>query len=163
MNTALIGLLGVVIGVLLGGGVQVGVAWLERRSAARRAARLLFGDHEFALNALSNAANGIWWEKTNAPPLEGWRKHREALAGAMDGVEFRTVDDAFQRIANIEAWLGTEERADIEEDAREAAEQLEKAGVVLLREAFGRRERRRLRREAHDKALEVRKQWGFNP
>ena len=31
MTTALIGLLGVVVGVLLGGGVQVGVAWLERQ------------------------------------------------------------------------------------------------------------------------------------
>src|SRR5437773_1270748 len=130
MTTALIGLLGVVVGVLLGGGVQVGVAWLERRSAARRAARLLFGDHEFALNALTNAAKGIWWEKTNAPSLEGWRKHREALAAAMDGIDFRAVDDAFQRIADIEAWLGTEETTDIEEDARDAVEQLEKAGEV---------------------------------
>jgi len=39
VTEAVIGLLGVVIGVLLGGGVRVMVAWVERRAAARRAIR----------------------------------------------------------------------------------------------------------------------------
>jgi hypothetical protein len=147
MTTALIGLLGVIVGVLVGGGVQVGVAWMERRAESRRAVRLLFGDCYFALNQLTNAAQGIWWDKATAPPLDGWRQHRAALAGAMDGPAFQTVDGAFQRVANIEKWRRTDEVADIEEDAREAAEQLEGACGLLLIEAFSGRERRRMEQE----------------
>jgi len=39
MTTALIGLIGVVVGVVLGGGVQVVVARIDRRHVARSAAR----------------------------------------------------------------------------------------------------------------------------
>lgn len=147
MTTALIGLLGVVVGVLLGGGVQILVAKLDRRAESKRAARLLFGDAHFAENALANAAEGIWWQKANAPSLDGWRRYREALAGAMDGPAFQSVDGAFQRIANIEVWRETGEVGDLEVDAAEALEQMREARGLLLLEGFSGEELARMQQE----------------
>jgi hypothetical protein len=147
--TAAIGLLGVVVGVLLGGGVQLLVAWQERRASSRRAARLLFGDCQLCLEAVEGLTMGDRrWGPASAPPLDGWRRHREALAGAMDGPAFQTVDGAFYRVAKLDAWIESgEELVDIEVDAQEGAEQLEVVAGFLLREGFSGDELERMQRE----------------
>lgn len=149
MTAALIGLLGAVLGVLLGGGVQVGVGWIERRAAARRAARLLFGDHLLALVAVrSMAALGVWWSDESAPPLDEWRRYREALAASIYGPDFQTVDGAFHRAADLERWRQAGlEAADCVDAAREAARQFVDVGGILLTKGFGGREYAAMERE----------------
>jgi hypothetical protein len=130
VGTAAIGLLGIVVGVLLGGGVQLLVAERERKAMSKRAARLLFADCQLCLDAVQWLKMGDRrWGPPNKPPLAGWRHHREALAGAMEGPAFQTVDGAFYRVANLDAWIETgDDLADIEIDAEEAAQQLEEGG-----------------------------------
>jgi hypothetical protein len=147
--TATIGLLGVVVGVLLGGGVQLLVAWQERRATSKRAARLLFGDCQLCLEAVGWLTLGQRrWVSESAPPLEGWRRHREALAGAMDGPAFQTVDGAFYRVAGLVAWIETDDDlTDIEVDAEETTKQLKAAAGLLLLEGFSGGELERMQRE----------------
>jgi hypothetical protein len=73
--------------------MQLLVAWRERVNASRRAARLTFGDHyaaQIAVNSLIH--HGAWWSDDSRQPLDGWREHRFALAGAMLANAFQTVD-----------------------------------------------------------------------
>jgi hypothetical protein len=149
MTAALVGLVGVVVGVLLGGGVQVVVARLDRRAAARSAARLVYGDPILALSAIRTmAALEFWWSDEAAPPLEDWRHLRQALAGSLSGPDFQTVDGAFYRVAGLETWrkagLKPEDQVD---DARAAAEQLQRAGRILLDTGFRGKEREAMERE----------------
>jgi hypothetical protein len=82
------------------------------------------------------------------PALDGWSKHREALAGAMDGPAFQTVDGAFYRVAKLDAWIKHgEELADLDVDAEETAQQLEEASTLLLIEGFSGGERERMQQE----------------
>jgi hypothetical protein len=149
MGTAVIGLLGVIVGVLLGGGVQLLVSWRERRAQSKRAARLLFGDCQLCLEAVEWLKRGDrQWYPASLPALDGWRKHREALAGAMDGPAFQTVDGAFYRVAKLDAWIKHgQELADLEVDAEETAQQLEEASMLLLVEGFSGSERERMQQE----------------
>jgi hypothetical protein len=147
--TALIGLIGVAVGVLLGGGVQLLVAWRERVGASRRAARLLFGDHLLALAAVRSLIEvEHWWSEDSAPPLSDWRRYREALAGAMEGTTFITVDGAFQRVSDLERWrrLGLS-ASDQKEEAIEARDQLYEVGGLLLTTGFSGREQKRMQTE----------------
>jgi hypothetical protein len=152
MLTALIGILGLIVGILLGGVVQVGVARYERKQSSKRAARLLFGDHYLALSAIeSMGAMEFWWSEEAAPPLDDWRRYREALASAMWGPDFQTVDGAFHRVANLETWRRAGlEAADCKDDAIKAANQLKEAGGILLVEGFSGRELAQLEREMDD-------------
>jgi len=149
VGTAAIGLLGVVVGVLLGGGVQLLVSRQERKAASKRAARLLFGDCQLCLDAVHWLTMGERrWGGPNKPPLEGWRHHREALAGAMDGPAFQTVDGAFYRVANLDAWVESDaDLTEIEVDAEETVRQLQEARTLLLREGFSGSELERMQRE----------------
>lgn len=68
MGTALIGLLGIVVGVLLGGGVQI-LVWLQQRKGeSKRAARLLYGDCHLAVDAVGLVEMGLLWDEKSAPP-----------------------------------------------------------------------------------------------
>jgi hypothetical protein len=138
MGTALVGLAGVLIGTLLGGGVQLVVNWHDRRMASRRAARLLFGDHWLASSAVKSLNDlEYWWSDEMKPPLEGWHRYREELAGAMYGPAFQTVDGAFYRVAGLEdSRRAGLKPADVREDAELAYKQLYEAGGLLLVEGF---------------------------
>src|SRR5262249_12673272 len=127
--TAVIGFSGIVVGVLLGGGVQLIVSQSDRRAASKRAARLLFGTLALAIDAVALLKLGMFWDEKSAPPLDDWRSHREALAGAMDGPAFHTVDRAFFRVANLDNWIRNyrDEITDIDVDAEEVLQQLRKA------------------------------------
>lgn len=152
MTAALVGLVGVVVGVLLGGGVQVVVARLDRRAAARSAARLLYGDHILALSAIRTmAALEFWWSDEAAPPLEGWRSFRGALAAWLGGQDFMTVDGAFYHVAGLETWrkAGLKPQDQVE-DARIAVEQLHRAGRILLDVGFRGNEHDAMEREMQD-------------
>jgi len=138
VDVAVVGLLGIIVGALLGGVVQVGVARVERRATTRRAARLLYGDHVIALSAVrSMAGMEFWWSDEAAPTLDGWRRYREDLAGAMPGPDFQTVDGAFYRVAGLEMWrrVGLAARNNVEE-AHHTVNQLEAAGLILLRTGY---------------------------
>jgi hypothetical protein len=152
VTTALIGVGGVVIGVLLGGGVQVGVEKLNSRAATRRAARLLFGDHLLALVAVRSMVGiGVWWSDETAPPLDDWRRYREALAGTMNGSDFQTVDGAFHRVADLERWRRAGLDAPSQADSgREAVAQLEEVGGILLQVGFKGNELKQMERELAD-------------
>src|SRR5262245_42490267 len=138
MSQVVSALLGVVVGVLLGGGVQLFVTWRQRVWESRRAARLLFGDAWLAIVALrSMAALGVWWSEESGPRLDDWSRYREALAGAMDGPAFMTVDGAFHRAADLETWrkVGLDASGQ-EDDAREAVDQLHEALTLLMQEGY---------------------------
>lgn len=77
------------------------------------------------------------------PPLDDWRRLREALAALMWRPDFQTMDGAFTRIAELERWRQADaEPGDMTDEARLAAGQAEKATGLLLRHAFSRREYR---------------------
>lgn len=144
MLTALIGLLGVIVGVLVS--VQLIVAARERKLESRRSARLLFADQLHATSAIEFLLeHDAWWSDEMAPPLEGWRRH--SFAGAMEGVAFLDVDGAFYRVAALERSrnLGVPP-ADARDDAQAALQMLEKAGDALLIEGFRRSSRVRMAR-----------------
>jgi hypothetical protein len=143
-------LLGVIVGVLLGGAVQLFVSWRERKARSRRAARLLFGDCQLAIYALNLLIleRRIGWGDKNAPPLDGWRQYRESLADAMEGAAFQTVDGAFYRIAQLETVREADiDQTDIEMDAEDALKQMEEARTLLLLEGFSGRELARMQEE----------------
>jgi hypothetical protein len=152
VSKTLIALLGVIIGVLLGGGMQIFFAWWERRQAGRRAARLLFGDHYLALSAIrSMAALGVWWNEMAAPPVSDWKQYREALAGRLGSHDFQTVDGAFHRAANLETWRRAGlDALDMTDQANEAAEQMTEAGGILLVTGFSGRELQAAEKEMNE-------------
>jgi hypothetical protein len=149
METALVGLAGVLIGTLLGGGVQIAVNRHDRRMASRRAARLLFGDHWLASSAVKSLRDlEYWWSDEMKPPLDGWQRYREQLAGAMYGPDFQTVDGAFYRVAGLEdARRAGLKPADLRDEASVAYQQLYEAGGLLLVEGFRGRELKAMRAE----------------
>ena len=148
MGTAIVGLLGVVVGVLLGGGVQLLVARQERKAQSKRAARLLFLDSQLCLQAVELLQGGDRrWYPPTTPALDGWRKHREALAGAMEGRSFQTVDSAFSAVARLDAFIEyNDDLQDFELSAEDAAQQLREASKFLLAEGFSDEERQRIER-----------------
>jgi hypothetical protein len=149
MTTVLVGLGSAILGVLLGGAVQIYVAHRERDAAARRAARLLFSDLWIGASAVRSLRDiEYWWAEEAKPPLEDWRRYREALAGAMHGPDFQTVDGAFTRIAELERWRKAEMKPeDMVEEAQTAAAQAHQAAGILIRSAFSRREYKAAARE----------------
>lgn len=149
MTAALIALAGGLVGVLLGGGVQVAVEERNHRAATRRAARLLYGDHLLALVAVRSFVGlAYWWSDESAPPLEDWRRYREALADKMSGRDFQTVDGAFHRVADLDRWRRARLAPDgFEGEGQEAVKQLERVGEILLRVGFKGKEHRELRSE----------------
>jgi hypothetical protein len=143
MTVAIVGLLGAVLGVLVGGGVQVGIARIERRSAARNAARLLWADHALALELVgSMVRRGQWWSDESAPTTANWHRYREALAGAIWGPGFVWVDGAFFAVDALErSRRDGVEAKDRAGAGRDAIKDLEEAGVILMRKGYRRKER----------------------
>jgi hypothetical protein len=149
MTAALIGLGGAILGVLLGGGIQLFVARRQRREQSRRAARLLFADLWLGASAVRSLRDiEYWWADEVKPRLDEGYRYREALAGAMWGPDFQTVDGAFTRIAELERWrLAGMKPEDMVSDARGADEQAYEAAGLFLRHGFNRREYRAAARE----------------
>jgi hypothetical protein len=109
MTTALVGIGGAILGVLLGGGVQLLVAHRQRKVESKRAARLLFADLWIGSSAVRSLRDiEYWWGEEVKPRLDDWYRYREALAGGMWGPDFQTVDGAFTRSRSLSAgvWLG---------------------------------------------------------
>ena len=97
------------------------------------------------------AAMQFWWSDEAAPPLEDWRRYREALSGAMHGPDFQTVDGAFHRVANLETWRQAGlEASGLADDARDAAKQLEEVGGILLVKGFSGKELDQMQREMEE-------------
>jgi hypothetical protein len=159
--SVIIALVGVVAGGLLTGAVQTWLNWRDRVRETRSAARLLFADYVRAVAALKSLVEiEVWWSDDLAPPLDDWRSRRAALAGAMDGEAWTTVDGAFTQLADLEA--SRQAHAAIEgespltadstavEEADEALHAMTAAGGELLVAGFTRREIRRWDRRFGD-------------
>jgi hypothetical protein len=66
----------------------------------------------------------------------------------MYGPDFQTVDGAFHRVADLDRWRRAGlDPTDLVAEAKEAVEQLQEAGGLLLLKGFSGREFRALRAE----------------
>jgi hypothetical protein len=78
-------LVGVIIGALAAGAVQIGIAWLDRRRAARAAARLLHGRIKYVRMATATLKPSmifspfIDWERLESD----WTRYQDVLAPAL--------------------------------------------------------------------------------
>jgi len=94
MNAALIGLLGVVAGALLGGVVNQEVERRRRRARAGVAGRLIALELGVAARRIRSAQqSGQWW--TGSLPSAEWDKHREDLALDMDPAVLDRLYDGY--------------------------------------------------------------------
>jgi hypothetical protein len=104
MDTALIGLVGVIAGAILTGGIQVAVGWFDRRLAARSSARLLYTELHAADEIIGALLETPIWSRMIfdwRQPGAMWEKHREALARVLATDDFLKVSSAFSSIANL--------------------------------------------------------------
>jgi hypothetical protein len=97
MTAAIIGLIGVVVGALLGGLTN---AWVERRkrsAQAEAAGRIIAGDFEIAEKQLGSAieedGTTVWW--LGDLPTEGWKTNVKDLALAAPPNILRNVTRAY--------------------------------------------------------------------
>jgi hypothetical protein len=160
MTEALFGLLGVLVGGVLGGGVQVAVAARERRQEARAAARLVFRDLWLAQDMLEAATRAeTWWDPGFAIPLDDWRTYRKALASALPAEAWTTVDGAFHGLRVIEDARRQDVEADaddhfeaVQERIPEDLERIVSAMDQVMKHGFSWRERRKLLKEPGEEA-----------
>lgn len=104
MDTALIGLVGVIAGAILTGGIQATVGWFDRRLSARSSARLLFMEMHIANDAIGELLKNPNWSRMIIDwhePGMMWEKHREALARVLGTDDFLKVSATFSSIANL--------------------------------------------------------------
>ena len=148
VTTARVGIGGAIVGVPLGGAVQLYVGHRERQAASRGAARLLFADLWIGASAVRSLRDiESWWSKEVKPPLEDWRRYRQALAVAMWD-EISRPWTRLSRIAELERWRQADAKPeDLVDGDRETAKQAHQAAGVLIRHAFSGREYRAAVRE----------------
>jgi hypothetical protein len=88
MTAAIFGLIGVIVGGLVTGGVQIWVEHLRKRGELRIAKRLVDSElHSVALDLGRLATDGITpaeWRKEQLLPSSAWREHRAILAELPD-------------------------------------------------------------------------------
>jgi hypothetical protein len=105
MSQAIWGFIGVVVGVVLTGATQFGLARLEKDSSAKVAARLLMDDLVGIARALRSdpeePLNGFFlrprYERLNA----SWQEYRAVLALILGYADWGTVSEAMQALAVI--------------------------------------------------------------
>jgi hypothetical protein len=109
VTEAVFGLLGVVVGGVLTGGVNL---WLERRreaAEARAARRLLRAEVSDALAGVERALDeGKWpiaWKKTWA---QSWSTYRRPLAAGMPSRNFDAVAASYARMELLQAGFAAE-------------------------------------------------------
>lgn len=152
MTAALLGFLGVIAGVLLSGGMQMLMAWSERRRAGRVAALLLYDRAALALVALDEAYRLKRWSATvewHAPLVE-WERQRVPLTNAMRPTQFRNLSVAFGLLAQLDIWRA-EDLASPDASSfaltellyTEVSGAIAEAGLLLYEASFAWRDRRR--------------------
>jgi hypothetical protein len=104
MSAAIIGLVGVVVGAVVGGVAN----WLVQNSQTRRQtassvraiARLTYDDylHEQSTLVRALARDHAWWDRTEALKLQTSVEDRKVLLGALD-------DDPSQDVAAAQGWM----------------------------------------------------------
>jgi hypothetical protein len=103
MSTAVIGLLGVIAGAIVTGGVQLLVAWFDRRRASRAAARLLYMQLWWAHNAIDGLLTDNAWN----PHIDwgrfisAWVELRAGLARVLKTANFMRASAAFTAIEQL--------------------------------------------------------------
>jgi hypothetical protein len=100
---AVFALIGIVIGAILSGTIQLFIDWRNRRTMSRAAARVVFADLYAAMESYAEAARKKRWWTRGDLPLEAWHQYRDALAAVMDGDAFNIVNAAFQNVAYYDA------------------------------------------------------------
>lgn len=105
MTTAIIGLVGVVVGSLATGGVTYVLDRRREETDTIAALRLLDFDLLVGWATINNALDeGKWYTGPDGwdPPLSGWRDHRLAAARAFDGNDWRDVATGFRVVERME-------------------------------------------------------------
>lgn len=120
--------MGIVVGAILSGTIQLFIDWRNRRTASRIAARVLFSDLFSAMEAYVEAVELKRWWRRGELPLEGWKTYRDGLAAVMNGEKFNEVNAAFQNIEYYEA----QRRSDPVEGETLSGDALAKALAMAL-------------------------------
>lgn len=88
MTAAIFGLIGVVVGGLITGGVQIWIEHLRKRGELRTAKRLVDSElHSVTLDLEKFTTDGITpaeWRRDQLLPSLAWREHRAILAALPD-------------------------------------------------------------------------------
>jgi L-fucose isomerase-like protein len=90
VEPAILGLIGVVVGGLLTGGVQLFLDWRKERRTVRQARRLVQGEllnAELILGTLANLPSKTWpsfLDVNAALPTSAWQEHRAQLSEVVD-------------------------------------------------------------------------------
>lgn len=157
MDTALIGLVGIIAGALLTGGVSAALAVSHRRTEARVAALVL---RSAITEALSRSAGmrssqttgiGTDWETALLTP---WFEQRQAFARVATADQFTVVAVAFSSVASLlnlrqEIIESTDDPISPEDQAmllETFGERFERALPILAERCFTWGERRRMER-----------------
>jgi hypothetical protein len=165
MSTAVIGFLGVIAGAIVTGGIQLVVAWLDRRRASRTAARLLYMQLWWAHNAIDglltdNAWNPhIDWHRFTS----AWAEHRADLARMLKTKNFMIASAAFTALEQLslcrEEDMARPEAPSLSPTALDLTRiydsHVQGAKVVLNRASFGWWEWRIRRNLAHKSQSEA--------
>jgi hypothetical protein len=103
LQTALVGLAGVIVGAAITGGFAY---WLERRKehvAVRRAARLIDADLLLAeVVAQGCVEKKKWWPTELRLTSEGWQQHRDVIASRLSYEPWLTVIGAVMAIGHLQ-------------------------------------------------------------
>jgi hypothetical protein len=125
MPEALIGLIGVVAGALLGGVVSATVGWSKRRTQAAAAGSLIGSELEAVRTRMQGAIDEHqWW--LGDLPTEIWAKHRGQLAFAMRHSDLDRLAAAYINV--IDAW-------NLRRHAAEDSEKLSDETIAQLKTA----------------------------
>jgi hypothetical protein len=98
---ALASLLGVAVGAVLGGAVELWVASRQEAKQAKVGARLVRVDLSLAADHLREAAaSGQWWQFFDTS-MEAWDVYRAPLAAQLDGDAFEHVTQSVYELARF--------------------------------------------------------------
>lgn len=101
---ALVGVGSAALGAVASGGVQAGLARVDRQRDTRSAARLLYMQLHDADGALEDLLQLSSWDamQTDWEAYgRAWERHAEALAGALNTTDFHIVSSAFACLASV--------------------------------------------------------------
>jgi hypothetical protein len=112
MNSALIGLVGVIAGALATGGIQLWLASSQRRNDALAAARITWAALAEVVQIIRASEKlGRWrnglpsFERYIARSLTLWDEQRQVLARAVDSYGFRRLEIAFANLRTMQEEL----------------------------------------------------------
>jgi hypothetical protein len=110
MDTAIAGILGVIAGAITTGGTQIWLVSRQRHNDALGAVRLTWGAFANAAALIERAADeGTWAIDTDALELavSTWEANRMAVARAVDGLDFRTLEIAALQFRSTHKQAGS--------------------------------------------------------